>query len=91
MTEQKNHPQRVTARKAQEPQPESGVRGIAGRMQCLARRSRHIDDMDTPLSFKVQYGGEERQGRRDEICRLEILDFRLKTLYMADDLKSLKI
>lgn len=65
--EQKNHQKRVKACTAQEPQPESAVRGTAGRMQCLARQLRHIDDMDTPLSFKVQYGGEERQGRREEI------------------------
>ena len=75
MTEPMNQQSRLQACTFREQLPESAVRGTAGRMQSLVRQPRHIDDMDTPLTFKVQHAGEQRQGKE---ARFQIEDFRLQ-------------
>jgi hypothetical protein len=64
-----------------EQQPVSVERGTAGRRQSLVPRPHCIDDMDTPLTFKLQYGGENRQGKE---ARFQIGDFRFRTMHLCE-------
>ena len=62
-------------RTSQGQQPESAARGTGGRRRCLVPPPPHIDDRDTPLSFKLQQGSEQRQGTEGfQIGRLKISD-----------------
>ena len=65
------------ARSSQGRQPESAVHGIVGRRQFLVPQLHHTDDRDTPLTFKLQQGGEQRQGRRNN-KRFKIVDCRFQ-------------
>ena len=62
MTERMNQKSGLQACTLREQLPESAVRGTGGRTEFLVPRSHHIDDMDTPLTFKLQQGSERRQG-----------------------------
>ena len=44
---------------------ESGEHCNAGKMPCLPQPTRHTDDMDIPLDFKLPQSNQERQGTRD--------------------------
>src|SRR6266478_2021213 len=64
-------------------QPEFAAPGTEDRKLSLVRPWHDIGDRDTPLTFKLQQGSEERQGRRGD-AGFQIEDFRLKTVRTQD-------